>query len=180
MAVKKETLKKKQGGRGKAKPIIDTKKKTLNEKIEVVKALEKDLPKNQKESTKKNTRKTTKPKGGRPPVITQSVLDKLKLCFSVSLTDEEACYFCWISTDALYKYQRENPEFIKEKKILKDSITMQSKVNIWWSIKKWNVQDSKWWLEKKDKDFINKWVVEVESNWVPFLDLTQITNNYLK
>jgi wyosine [tRNA(Phe)-imidazoG37] synthetase (radical SAM superfamily) len=62
--------------------------------------------------------------------MTASVVDKLKLCFSVGMNDEQSCYFCQISTDALYKYQRGHKEFIKEKEVLKESITMQARVNI--------------------------------------------------
>ncbi len=158
MEKKKETkkeVKKKPGQRWKAKAIINPKDKTLKEKENIVKELEKDLPK-EIEKNKKN------PKWWRPTVMTPHKLDKLKLCFSVWMTDEQTCYFCQISTDVLYKYQRENPEFIKEKNILKESITMQARVNVWRSIKNWNVTDSWKWLEKKDWEFTNTLKVQTE------------------
>lgn len=157
MWTKKEIQKKKQGERGKAKA-IPIKDNSLENKVKIVKELEKELPKNNEEKDNKWP--------GRRTVMTQSAIDKLKLCFSVGMTDEQSCYFCQISTDALYKYQRENPEFIKEKEILKESITMQARVNVWRSIKTWNVWDSWKWLEKKDSSFIPKmqfaWDIKVE------------------
>jgi len=157
MVSKKEVNKKKSGQRWKAKPIINVNKISLKDKENFVKDLEKKLP---EEQTNKIDNKG-KNKWWRPTVMTERVIDKLKLCFSVGMTDEQACYFCKISTDVLYKYQRETPEFIKEKGILKESITMQSRVNIWRSIKSWSVWDSWKWLEKKDPSFIPKSEVKV-------------------
>lgn len=155
MEEKKET-KKKPWQRWKAKPLVNLKSKTLKEKVSIVKELEKKLP----EEDKKSIKKKSNPKWWRPTVMTPRVVDKLKLCFSVWMSDEQACYFCEISTDALYKYQRENPKFIKEKAILKESITMQARVNIWRSIKAWSVGDSWKWVEKKDPSFQN--VIKIE------------------
>lgn len=162
MEKKKETKKRKIWERWKAKPIIDTKNKTLKEKQEIVQELSKDLP-------EEIEKKKHNPKWWRPPVMTSSVIDKLKLCFSVWMTDEQSCYFCQISTDVLYKYQREHPEFIKEKDILKESITMQARVNIWRSIKNWNVTDSWQWVKIKDSSFTPK----LQVNWNISSDMSE-------
>lgn len=158
MTVKKETKKKKHWERWKAKSIINIKNKSLKEKINVVKKLEKELP--------KEDEKEEKNKWWRPEVITPAVVSKLKLCFSVWMTDEQACYFCWITKTPFYEYQKKNPKFKEEKEILKESITMQARVNVWKSIKNWNVTDSWRWLEKKDNSFIPKmqvgWEFKIE------------------
>ncbi len=141
---KKTVVKKKQGQRWKAKPIIDVKSKSYEDKKEAVEGLEKELP----EEEWKNM--------WAPKKITPSTLQTLKLCFSVGMTDEEACYFSKISTSTLYNFQKENSDFLEEKNILKESVTLQARVNIWRSIKKWDVADSKWWLVRRDKKFIDK------------------------
>lgn len=92
----------------------------------------------------------------RPPIMTDMTLQKLKLCFAVGMTDQQACYFSQISTSKLYQYQQENPDFLEEKEVLKDSISLQARLNIWANIKKWDSADSKWWLTMRDKDFTNK------------------------
>lgn len=92
----------------------------------------------------------------RPPIMTDMTLQKLKLCFAVGMTDEQACYFSQISTSKLYQHQQENPDFLEEKEILKNSISLQARLNIWANIKKWDSADSKWWLTMRDKDFTNK------------------------
>lgn len=92
----------------------------------------------------------------RPPIMTDMTLQKLKLCFAVGMTDQQACYFSQISTSKLYQYQQENPDFLEEKEVLKDSISLKARLNIWANIKKWDSADSKWWLTMRDKDFTNK------------------------
>jgi hypothetical protein len=49
---------------------------------------------------------------------------------------------------------------MQEKKILKENISLQARVNIGRSIKSGSVQDSWKWLEKKDKDFVPKFKLE--------------------
>jgi len=46
------------------------------------------------------------------------------------MTDEQACYFSQISPSKLYQHQQENPEFLEEKEILKNSISLQARLNI--------------------------------------------------
>lgn len=111
----------------------------------------------------KEEEKNTPPKWPwRPEKITASILQKLKVCFSVDMTNEEAAYFCGISERTLQYYLEKNPEFLQEKTILKKSITLQAKFNLWRKIK---VDESKNWaepkyslkrLEKKDPEFRDK------------------------
>jgi hypothetical protein len=144
MIEKKEV--KKVWERWKEKPI--KKDISLEEKQDTVNYLIKKLPKPKK-------KKTTKKEPWRPPKIDENVLAKIKLCFSVGMNDEQTAYFCWISYDTLNRYQNKNPQFCNEKQVLKESITMQSRINIWKSIKSWNIEDSKWWLSKRDPEFKN-------------------------
>lgn len=65
--------------------------------------------------------------GGRPTVITEQVLRKLKLAFCMDYTDEEACFFAGISNTALYEYQKISPEFTEQKAVLRRSLAMKSK-----------------------------------------------------
>ncbi len=149
MVVEKKETKKKVWERWKAKSIIDPKKDiSLKDKQNIVNELVKQLPQEKEKTNKKTT--------GRPEVITEATLQKLKLCFAVWMTDSQACYFCWIWERSLYYYQEKHPEFLQEKDVLKESITMQARVNIWRSIKAWNVADSWKWVERKDSSFTPK------------------------
>lgn len=150
----KKWTKKKIGQRWKSKPIIDVKKKTVEEKTERVEDLSNELIKIwwvEKEEKKEIIK--WKNKWWRPPIITVALVNKLKLSFAVWMTDEQACYFCDISKKTLYNFQKENPRFLQQKDILKHSLSLQARINIWRSIKAWDIEDSKWWLIKRDPEF---------------------------
>lgn len=51
--------------------------------------------------------------------MTKDTLDKLEFAFSIGCTDEEACLHAGINPATLYKYQKENPEYIERKDALK-------------------------------------------------------------
>jgi hypothetical protein len=46
------------------------------------------------------------------------------------MTDEQACYFSGVKERTLYYYQNRHPELLQEKEILKDNITLQSRLNV--------------------------------------------------
>ena len=130
------------------KELLQEKNKNISkeEKRKTIEDLKKDLPKNNKTKKEEN-------QGWRPEVVTPEVLQLLKLCFATWMTDEEACYQAKISTSTLYNYQKENKGFLEEKHLLKSSIKLQAKINIWRSIMKWDLENSKWWLTKMDPEF---------------------------
>jgi hypothetical protein len=90
------------------------------------------------------------------------------------MTDQQACYFCWIWVSTLYDYFKANPEFSEEKEILKTSISLQAKFNIWRAIKieenksYWWTWNSWKWLGIKDPEFRDKlridWTIRTEMN----------------
>lgn len=92
----------------------------------------------------------------RPTVMTEATVKKLLYAFSNSFSDEEACCYAWISKQTLYNYWRDNPEFLDRKKILKHKPSVKAKLNLVEAIEAWNIQISKFWLEKKShREFWN-------------------------
>lgn len=89
---------------------------------------------------------------GRPTVMTKDTLDKLKECFFYGHTDAEACLLAGISEDVLYKYQRENPDFIKEKQALKQNPNAVARKLIYDALDKGDKDMAKWYAERKMKD----------------------------
>jgi hypothetical protein len=65
--------------------------------------------------------------GGRPPVVTDSVLQKLEQAFSFGATDREACLFAGIAEKTLYNYCSDNPNFLQRKEILKQTPALKAK-----------------------------------------------------
>lgn len=91
-------------------------------------------------------------KVGRPSVITPEILAKLEEAFLVGASDLEACFYADISKTALYDYQNANPSFTERKEKLKESLKLRAKINVSRSLNSGDVNDSKWYLERKAKD----------------------------
>lgn len=99
--------------------------------------------------------------GGRPTVMTQSVIDKLEAAFSKAATDEQACFYAGISPDALYKYIRKNPKFGDRKECLKETLILKAKEELFQGLKG-NPDLALRVLERKAKD----------EGWSPRQELT--------
>ena len=89
---------------------------------------------------------------GRPTVITEDVLRKLEIAFSLGATDKVACTIANIAPTTLYEYQIKNPDFAERKQELKDMVTWQAKANVVAKITEGDIPQSNWWLERKAKD----------------------------
>lgn len=68
--------------------------------------------------------------GGRPSVMTQETINKLEQAFAMGCSDREACLFADISTQPLYDYQIEHPEFAERKKLLKSKPIMLARQTV--------------------------------------------------
>ena len=91
-------------------------------------------------------------KVGRPSVMTEDVLQKLEYAFMRGLSDVEACLYADIAPSTLYNYCNEHPDFLERKEELKQHPTAKAKLNVAEEIENGNVEQSKWWLERKAKD----------------------------
>lgn len=60
----------------------------------------------------------------------KDVLAKLREAFAIGASDEEASLYAEISVDALYRYQKINPEFCKEKTMLREKPTLKARQTI--------------------------------------------------
>lgn len=65
--------------------------------------------------------------GGRPPIITALVMQKLETAFSYGATDKEACFYADISERTLYNYQEKYPEFVERKEALKTNPILKAR-----------------------------------------------------
>ncbi len=86
---------------------------------------------------------------GRPTVMTPEVLESLRQAFLMGCTDVEACLYANIGTTPLYEYQKENPEFKKQKEQWKENPTLQARKTVFENIG--DKQNAQWYLERKAK-----------------------------
>lgn len=89
---------------------------------------------------------------GRPTVLTQEVVQKLEHAFSIGATDIEACFYAGISRGTLYNYQKENPDFLDRKEMLKERQVFKARMVIVQALQDGDKNMAKWYLERKRKD----------------------------
>ena len=94
----------------------------------------------------------TTEKGGRPSVFTESVLQKLEDEFKKGHSDEEACLIAGIAMSSLYNYQKEHPEFLEKKRILKTHPSSLAREIIYDKLVHGDSDMAKWYAERKMKD----------------------------
>lgn len=90
--------------------------------------------------------------------MTDETVKVLEEAFSNGASDLQACFIANISKQTLYNYQEIHPEFVDRKEALKDMIKYQAKSKIRRAIEmgddvKEALETSKWYLERKDKEF---------------------------
>lgn len=93
---------------------------------------------------------------GRPTIMTPEKVKEIEGYFSNGANDLEACFLAGISKQTLYTYQENNPSFVDRKKALKNMPAYKAKLNILRDIEKGDNITSKWYLERRDKDFKEK------------------------
>lgn len=91
-------------------------------------------------------------KVGRPTVMTPEMVQKLEYGFLKGLTDVECCLYAGISKQTLYDYCNKHPEFTDRKEDLKKQPSVQAKLNVTEAIEQGDVDLSKWYLERRNKD----------------------------
>lgn len=89
---------------------------------------------------------------GRPTVLTPEVVQKLEHAFSIGATDIEACFYAGISRGTLYNYQKENPDFLDRKEMLKEKQVLKARTVIVQALQEGDKNIAKWYLERKRKD----------------------------
>lgn len=96
----------------------------------------KKTPKKAPAKKKTASKKTSSNKVGRPPVITDKVVQKLEKAFIAGLSDREACLYAGAAESTFYDYCNANPEFSERKELLKKTPVLNSKMTIARAVKK--------------------------------------------
>ena len=117
----------------------------------------------------------------RPKLIDKTVVAKLEEWFSMWMTDVEACLYANISKNTLYRYVEDSPDFWNRKEELKNNLKMIAKTNLNKSITKWDLIDSKWYLERRAKDeFSLKQEIDQNTNMNVNMKIEEATDEELE
>lgn len=88
-------------------------------------------------------------------------LNMLREAFKLGCSDSHACIFAEISVDALQNYIKKYPGFAVEKEKLKLLPLMKAKSNVIGAVAAGNLQQSNWYLERKNRqEFGDKTEIE--------------------
>lgn len=99
---------------------------------------------------KMTTKKVVKKKAGRPTLMTDEVLDKLRQAYLWGSTNAEACAYAEISERPLYEYLSKNPEFKQKIEEWKLAPLLKAKKTVVDSLD--DAKNAQWYLERKQKD----------------------------
>jgi hypothetical protein len=99
---------------------------------------------------------------GRPTVMTDETLGKLREAFLLGCTDEEACLFADIHPSTLYDYQKEHPGYTEEKAQLKQNPILLARTTVVKALSNDHDHALKFLERKKKDEFSPK--QEVENN----------------
>lgn len=107
---------------------------------------------------------------GRPTVLTQDAIQKLEQAFSIGATDIEACFYAGIGRSTLYAYQKDHPEFLDRKEMLKERQVLKARSVIDKALQEGDKNIAKWYLERKRKDeFATQQIAQVALGGFKFI-----------
>lgn len=96
---------------------------------------------------------------GRPNEVTTKkgefappILHKLEDAFLMGFTNIQACHWANISQETFYSVVKQHPEYSERFETLRNSPKLKAIKNITDSIKEGDVDNSKWYLERKAKE----------------------------
>lgn len=90
---------------------------------------------------------------GRPTVMTPEVIEIIEQELKNGATLAQASFLADISLRTLYNYFTDNPEFKERCDLLQGLVSYRARVNIKNKIEAGDIDTSKYWLDRKDKDF---------------------------
>lgn len=104
-------------------------------------------------------------KPGPKPKVTPEIQDMLIRAFGNGLNDKEACCYANLPESTFYDFIKKNAGFSELKESLKQKPLVQAKINILEAIKNKDIQTTKWYLEKKNREeFGDKREIEHSGN----------------
>lgn len=124
------------------------------------------------EENKPITQITPPIKAGRKSTITDDVVAKLETALQRGLSITKACQYARCSRDAYYRLYADNEAFRNKMLDAQQFISLVAATNVTDSIvREKNVENSKWWLERKEPEQFGKRPLLVQQN------NTNVTNN---
>ena len=110
-----------------------------------------------------------------PVKMTPETVQKIEQALMMDCTINEVCLFANIRKQTYYNWIESFPELKERFDYLKDNLKVKSKYNISEKLNKGDVETSKWYLERRDKQYKAK--QDITSDDKPLPLLYGISNN---
>lgn len=91
----------------------------------------------------------------------EEVIESLRPYFMLGYNRRRACMFGGIDNSTLSRWEKDNPTLSTKIDAWINSVNAKARENIARKISAGDVSESKWWIEKTDKDFTEKTETEV-------------------
>lgn len=114
---------------------------------------------------------------GRPSVMTEEVIVKIEEELKNGATLTQAAFLANISLKTLYNYFNNFPDFKERCNLLQDLVSYRARKNIVGRITEGDIEQSKYWLDRKDKEFKPKSDVTTDDKPMPILGYAIPSNN---
>lgn len=114
---------------------------------------------------------------GRPTVMTQETLEKLRTAFLMGCSDREAALFANINPATLYIYQDKNPDYIEQKEHWKENPILKARATVYLGLDQ--TQIAAWFLERKaKKEFATRQELTGADGETIDMTLNKLESNY--
>lgn len=101
----------------------------------------------------------------KPSVMTPTKVKEFKDAFSMGFSKAEACLYCEVAESTFFDYCSKHEEFTSLIPTLQNLPKLKAKMNILTKLNEWDDYNSRWLLEKTDKEFNPKHIVDQNLTW---------------
>ncbi len=117
----------------------------------------------------------------RPKKVTDELVRKLEYAFSKGFNVTEACNYAEISRETYYSYLEKNREFSDKMERAQTALQRRAKINLAERIESGDLDESKYYLERKCKDeFSTKQEIQHSGNMSINNPLSELTADELR
>lgn len=104
---------------------------------------------------------------GRPTVMIPAVIEIIEQELKNGATLAQASFLAGISLKTIYNYFGDNPEFKERCELLQGMVAYRARLNIKNKIEAGDIDTSKYWLDRKDKEFKLKTDITTDDKALP-------------
>lgn len=108
--------------------------------------------------------------------VTEALINRLEIAFQNGLNISQACLQVGISRETYYDHMKDEA-FAARMSHAQEYVSIKARQNIVDVVDKGNIEQSRWWLERKDPEFKPKSDVTSDNKPIPILGAVNVHEN---